>query len=67
MSRTAEARDLKFWKLVGGWDPNENYAKVGHRGLGAGSRILGPPSISGTAIARGLKFWMHIERWGGVV
>jgi len=34
---TAEARDLKFkfWVHVGGGDPNENYAKVGHGGSGS--------------------------------
>jgi len=35
MSGTAEARDLKFCVHIKGLGPNENYAKLGHRGIGA--------------------------------
>jgi len=53
----------KFWNPLG---PNENYAKVGHRGSEAGSRH--PPfkvwDLPGTAEARDLKFFVHIEDYG---
>jgi len=32
ISRTAEARDLKFCELIEGLGSNQNYAKVGHTG-----------------------------------
>jgi len=66
---TAEAKDLKCCVRGATWGLNENYAKVGHRGSGAGSRdLLGnfgtPLRISGLAEAKNLKFCMRLDGCG---
>jgi len=38
--KTAEARDLKFCMRIEGEASNKNYAKLGHRESGAGSRNM---------------------------
>jgi len=53
ISRLAEARELNVCVLIESGRPNQNYAKVGHRGSGSCNLLLifEPPRISGMAEA----------------
>jgi len=56
ISGMAKATDFKFCVFIGGWGPNENCAKVGHKGSGRGHvtyfKIFGPLVSQETAEAR---------------
>jgi len=67
---SSERLQLETWNFAciqRGRGPNENYTKVGHRGLGSPGLILNfgapPPHISRTAEAADLKFCVRIKGW----
>jgi len=45
ISGMVETGDLKFCVHIQSWGPNENYAKVYHRGSGAGNPLVSPEQL----------------------